>query len=407
MDPFNGVSVAKVDGGLGRVNPSLDGTALLVIESSVAPSGLALGAVRRLLSVKEAEELGITAAYDDTNDLLAHYHIDEAFRINPDIYLFVLFLSDVGNYAAINAAIRETEIVRIIGICENKTTGPLTDLATKVPAYQTNVVNELAEEKLRIDAILVSGEITDDTAAISTYPTLRALESENISVIVGADKAIVDASAVLTNSAIGTAVGALSRRNVDENLGSVDIDNKPNYAKGQNYFSLTDLGKGRFVQATLQAGQLITALGSAERKDLNDKGYIFIGHYAGFQGYYFSNSCTATVLSSDFCYIENNRVWNKAARGIRQALLPRVKSSILKDRDTGYIRTTEAIDLERLASAPLELMLSADEISGYEVVIDRTQILIDETPLKVAGQIVANGVVFSFEFDLGLTDKID
>lgn len=407
MDPFNGVSVNKVDGGLGRVNPSQDGTALLVIESSVAPSGIALNEVTRLLSVKEAEENGITPTYDDTNDVLAHYHIDEAFRINPDIYLFVLFLDDVTNYAAINAAIRETEIVRIVGICENKTVAPLIDVASKAPAYQSNVVDELAGEKLRIDAVLVSSEITDDTAAISTYPTLRDLQSENVSVIVGTDKAIADASAVLSNSAIGTAIGALSRRAVDENLGSVDIANKPDYAKGQNYFSLTDLAKGRFIQAQLQAGQLITSLNSAERKDLNDKGYIFVGYYAGFQGYYFSNSCTATELSSDYAYIENNRVWNKAARGIRQALLPRVKSSILKDRDTGYIRNTEAKDLEQLAAAPLEAMMAADEISGYEVVIDRTQILIDETPLKVAGQIVANGVVFSFEFDLGLTDKID
>jgi hypothetical protein len=407
MDPFNGVSVNKVDGGLGRVNPSLDGTALLVIESTVAPSGIALNEVTRLLSVKEAEENGITAAYDDTNDVLAHYHIDEAFRINPDIYLFVLFLEDISDYSAINAAIRETEIVRIVGICENKTAAPLTDLATKVPAYQANVVDELASEKLRIDAVLVSGEITDDTAAISTYPTLRDLDSENVSVIIGTDKAIADASAVLSNAAIGTAIGGLSRRAVDENLGSVDIANKPDYAKGQNYFSLTDLVKGKFVQAQLQAGQLITALNSAERKDLNDKGYIFVGYYAGFQGYYFSNSCTSTELSSDYCYIENNRVWNKAARGIRQALLPRVKSSILKERETGYIRNTEAKDLEQLAAAPLEAMMAADEISGYEVVIDRTQILIDETPLKVAGQIVANGVVFSFEFDLGLTDKID
>lgn len=407
MDPFNGVSVNKVDGGLGRVNPSLDGTALLVIESTVAPSGIALNEVTRLLSVKEAEENGITATYDDTNDLLAHYHIDEAFRINPDIYLFVLFLEDISDYSAINAAIRETEIVRIVGICENKTAAPLTDVTTKVPAYQANVVDELASEKLRIDALLVSGEITDSATSISDYPTLRDLESENVSVIIGTDKAIADASAVLSNAAIGTAIGALSRRAVDENLGSVDIANKPDYAKGQNYFSLTDLVKGKFVQAQLQAGQLITSLNSAERKDLNDKGYIFVGYYAGFQGYYFSNSCTATELSSDYCYIENNRVWNKAARGIRQALLPRVKSSILKDRDTGYIRNTEAKDLEQLAAAPLEAMMAADEISGYEVVIDRTQILIDETPLKVAGQIVANGVVFSFEFDLGLTDKID
>jgi len=188
---------------------------------------------------------------------------------------------------------------------------------------------------------------------------------------------------------------------------SVDIENKPSYAKGQPTFPLTDSGRGRWVSAVLQNGEEVSSLTATEKQALTTKGYIFIGTYVGLAGLFFSDSPTCDLASSDYAYIENNRVWNKASRAIRQALLPRVKSNILKDTTTGFIRTTEAKELEQIAKNSLNAMEAAEEISGSAVFIDPEQVIDNATPLNVKAQIVVNGIIYDIVVDLGLTNKLD
>jgi hypothetical protein len=400
-DPFKGTTVNKLEGGLGRTVANTDGVFLLVIAGAVATASVDLNVAEKVLDLQAAEALGIDATYDDTNDILAHHHISEAFRVNPDAQMY-LMLSDGTNLAAnICTAVRTYPDIKIIGFAETITATP-TAIATQVALFQTDVVDELENDKILIDTCLIGGDQFASATAIADYPTLRTLDAENVAVIIAQDPAVASIKAEYANyTAIGTALGALSRRSVNENLGSVDIANKPNYAKGLDYFSLTDVNRGLWMNASIQSGKTVASLTSAERAALNEKGYNFVGNYAGYAGFYFSNSVTATAATSDYTYIENNRVWNKAARAVREALLPRVKSNILKDTTTGFIKDTEAKELEVLAEKPLQNMVSAGEISGYDVYVNPAQALVDETPLQVTGEIVYNGIAFSFEFDLG------
>lgn len=140
---------------------------------------------------------------------------------------------------------------------------------------------------------------------------------------------------------------------------------------------------------------------------MNDKGYIYAASYEGYAGVYFQNSPTATAKTSDYAYIENNRVWNKAARIIRQALIPVVKGTVKKDPQTGFIRSTTISYWEGLVNKALENMIIDDEISGFDFYINPKQIVNDESPVTGKAQIVADGIVHEFEIDLGLTNQIN
>lgn len=402
---LEGVKVNRQNGGLNRKNPSTDGVCLLIIGGAVAATSLALKVAKELISVEDAVALGIDPAYDDTNDILAHHHIDEFFRVNPNGNLFVVLDDGSLTTANIKNIVKDNASIKGIGFVRNAALAPA-DMDVYVSAYQT-MVTELRAESRNISSVLVEGGVFDDETLISAYPDARAYEAENVSIVIGQDPII---RAVKTEhetyAAIGTALGAFSVRNVNENLGSVDIEKKPSAFRGNSNYPLTDGTRQRWLGAKLQDGRDFSSLTTVEIKALADFGYILIGFYNGYPGYYFTDSHTCTESASDYSRIENNRVWDKAAALGRTALLPRVKSNLLKDPTTGFIREIEATELEQLAETAIGTMEAAGEISGVSIYIDPAQDLSNDTPLKVKGQVVFNDIIHEMEFDLGLTNKL-
>lgn len=402
---LNGVTVNRLNGGLGRKNPSTDGVALLVIGGAVAATGLAIKTAKEIISINEAEALGITPTYDDTNDILAHHHIEEFFRLNPNGNLFVVLDDDTITNAELKTILKNNATIKLVGFVRNAAAAPA-DMDAYVSAYQT-MVNELRAESRNVSAVLVEGGVFDNATLISAYPDARAYEAENVSIVIGQDPAVRAVKAAHeTYAAIGTALGALSVRNVNENLGSIDIESKPFGSRGKTNYSLTDADADKFLTAKLQDGKDFNSLSSTEIGVLADKGYILIGYYNGYPGYYFTDSHTCIEKASDYSRIENNRVWDKAANLGRNALLPRVKGNLLKDPTTGYIRDVEATELEALAQNAIKTMEASGEISGVSIYIDTKQQISDTVPLQVKGQVVFNDIIHDMSFDLGLTNKL-
>jgi hypothetical protein len=402
---LNGVTVNRLEGGLGRKNPSTDGVVLLVIGGAVAPTGLAIKLAKQIISLSEAEALGITPSFDDTNDILAHHHIDEFFRINPNGNLFIVLDDGTLTTANIKTIVKENSTIKGIGFVRNAAAAPA-DMNAYVSAYQT-MVTELRSESRNISSVLVEGGVFDAATLISAYPDARAYDAENVSIVIAQDPII---RAVKTQhetyAAIGAALGAFSVRSVNENIGSLDVETKPSAYKGNATYPLTDADRLRWLSAKLQDGRDFSSLTTAEIKALATKGYIAVGFYNGFAGYYFTDSHTCTESASDYSRIENNRVWDKAATLGRTALLPRVKGNLLKDQTTGFIRDIEAAELQSLAQTAIETMESAGEISGASIYIDPRQSVSDDSPLQVKGQVLFNDILHAMEFDLGLTSKL-
>jgi hypothetical protein len=196
----------------------------------------------------------------------------------------------------------------------------------------------------------------------------------------------------------------LAVRQVNENLGSVDILNKPPAQRGNESYPLSN--GIVWAKPALSGGTDIYTLTNVQVRDLTSKGYVFASSYEGFAGVFFNSSPTATALSSDYAYIENNRVWNKAARIIRTTLIPRIKSTLKKDPNTGYILATAAAGLKAICDASLKTQLiDTNEASGAEAFISPKQIVTESNPLKIRALVVVDDIIHEMTIELGLTTQ--
>ena len=69
---------------------------------------------------------------------------------------------------------------------------------------------------------------------------------------------------------------------------------------------------------------------------------------------------------------------------------------------TGKLRDTAITDLENIGKKPLQAMLVASEISGFDLVIPAGQNPNDQTPLLVKTTVTLGAIVHTFEVDLSL-----
>ncbi len=389
MAELQGVNVEKLQGGLGRSNDSTDNHVAII--GSGIPAGAIADAVNNagkgvvLNSPYDAELLEINESFDANNDVQLYDQIVEFFRLAPEATLY-LFNSDVE--ADLQGFLNYNKNIK--GYALNVTG---VDVAAEVAKHQ-NIINAFAAENRLIDFAIVGIDGLADFAV-----DLFALAAGNVSVLAACDNGEGKVS-------IGSALGMLAIRAVNENMGSVDIKNKPRSKRGTADYTLTDTILGRWLTAYLPDGREVAEVSNEELQNIINKGYIIAAGYEGYAGMFFENSYTCIERASDFAYIENNRVWNKAARLMRTTLLPRVKGVVKKDPTTGYIASTTVSAWKQLLNRALDTMVVADEISGYEVDIDPKQVVNATQPVRIKGSIVADGIVYEFDLTVGLTNSI-
>lgn len=404
---FKGAIINKNDGGLGggkvtdRVSVLIAGMTAseLVLNNSAYP----------LLQIEDAEALGINLTSDDEQNILVYEHLSEAFRLSPETPVHLITVptttkvSDLKNLVELKAALRSIEGINTIAIA-----GLMADetLQSAVSGAQL-LVDSFAEEHILIDAVLIEGNGSYLTGDIATYPNLREMNAPNVSVIIAQDADVANRKSGYSGyAAIGSALGMLMVRYVHENLGSVDVENKPRRRKGENDYSLTDRKNAKFLSVQLSNGKKFSELTYSDQKKLNELGYIYAGSFAGYGGVFFSDSHTCEESSSDYCYIERNAIWNKAARIIRHILIPRVRSKVESDPTTGYVKHTTITDWDGRVRSALESMIAAGNIADFDIYIDPQQTAISSDPFMIKVRLVADGVVHEFEVDLGYTNKL-
>lgn len=394
MGELSGVKIQKLQGGLGRKNPSTDSHVALIIKPTAnAPLDLVIansGKGLILTSVSQAESLGLTESASANGDTPFYEHITEFFRLAPE---GTLYLYNSKTAANIVAFLKENKEVKGFAIVDDF--GVLTQTVIAAD-YQTNVIDVLALENRLIDF----GILGINGFSFADAEDLTELTSPQISIL-------VVGSGTSSFAAAGALLGMIAVRKVNENLASVDIQNKPLEKRGTVDYSLTDKNKGLWLAPKLTDGVSIQSLTSAQITTLDNYGYIFAASYEGYPGVFFTNSKTCIAQASDYCFIENNRVWNKAARAIRVSLIPEVKGVVKKDPKTGYIKSTTVSRWTGIANKALEQLLSNDEISGFKVFIDPAQTPTITTPVNIEAEVVADGIVHKFEVALGLTNSIN
>lgn len=392
MAQLAGVNIEKLQGGLERqalgtddhVAMILTGMAETALHDAVNNSGQ--GVVVR--SVYDAEQLGFNESFDANESVNYYDQIVEFFRLAPDATLYLFSTDDVEEITGFLNANKDIKGYAIDYYNDENT------IEAKDLGEHQAIIDNLAAENRLIDFAVM---------CLSIIKTLEldlfTLECPNVSVSLACEKADGLAS-------IGSVLGMLAVRKVSENLGSVDIEQKPLQSRGGRDYPLTNVSLGRWTDSFLPNGISVGSMAKSELNALIEKGYIVAASYEGYPGFFLENSYTAVERTSDFAFIENNRVWNKAARIIRETLLPRVKSKVKKDPTTGYIASTTVSYWQTLLEKNLNRMVVEDDISGFQVSIDHKQIVNSTQPVKVKALIVADGIVHEFEVAVGLTNNV-
>lgn len=407
MNAFNGVIINKMHGGLVRATDTSDRTVVLICGGTAIVGKLDYYKPVFLNSLYALEQLGCTEATDTANKELLYYHASEVFRLSPERELWVIVVPKAGKVSELMAeeqflsGLRSVKGVNTIGIAGLAAD---TSLEAAINASQL-MVNKMREDHIYIDVVLMEG-LGTYIDSIADAVNLRELDAENISVVIAQDKDVAD-EAYKNHAAVGSALGMLSVRYVHENMGSVDIENHPRTAKGTPDYSMIDITTGRWINPALSSGTLMTDISKADQTTLNDKGYIYANSFQGYTGVFLSNSHTCVDKASDYAYIEYNAVWNKAAKLVRNTLIPRVRGQVKADPNTGYIATDTISYWDSLVRKSLNAMVNAGDIADFDIYINPNQAAVSDKPFNIQVKMVANGVVHEFEIDLGFTNKID
>ena len=335
---------------------------------------------------------GVDAFFD-----VMHYHISEYFRLQPkgDLYVGIYAVTggidlskieDVQNYALGE--------IRQIAVYDHNTAFSSGAIST----LQSSAVT-LANAEKRC-SVLYAADFVGLTLA--SLPNLRALASDRVSVVVAEDttidslgaksvgKDLVDEKAY-SITCIGAALGAVSLASVSENIANIERFNlvqgiellEPGFAEGTKY----------------------RETGEALETQLHDYGYIYIKNHQGISGTYFNDSSTCEAGNDDFAYIESQRSMDKAIRGIRAALLPKLNGQLLVDADGKLSFTTVSI-FEAAAQKPVDDMVIAQELSAAKIVIDPDQDVLGTSEISVTAELIPVGIARKITLKIGFTTAL-
>lgn len=367
----------------------VSGFVAYLLEADI-PAAFKAEPVQAVSTIDKAEELGITADATAWSVKMLHYQLEEVFRINPSITLYVgLFskpesmtfqeLKTVQNYA--EGAIRQMAIW-------NGDTAPTADNIVKLEAVADSLDTENAPLST-LYAPLVSN--------YKNLPSNLATNNPRVSVVIaqagsgtGAELyKSKDNKTKATVSAIGVALGTLSKAAVHQCIAWVK-----NFPSG---ISMPALGDGTLVR-TIDKGEL-------EKLDTNR--YLFLNNVVDVAGSYWNDSHTMDSPTSDYAAIESVRTMDKAVRGIRTYLTPELGGNVYIDPDTGKLQSYTVSHLETTANIPLEEMEKAGELSGYKAEIDAEQDVLSTGTIEVTIKNVPVGVVRKFKVKIGFVKSLE
>lgn len=391
MSGLSQVVVNVGSSGLGRRPINQDKISGILFFNDTLPSGFSTtNRVQKVYSLAEAELLGI--AEGSVNHDVNWYHISEYFRINPIGELWI------GFFAVPASTYDFTEITTMMTISAGEIrqlavyANGLTFASAQVTTIQAIVDAQPAAFKQF--SVLYSGNMAAITAVTgwAAVTDLRTLTARKVTVVIaesgsGAGLALATSKAY-SITAIGAALGALSKASVEQSIG-----NPAN-------FNISD-GIEMEVPA-LSNGDLTTALTLTALGGLKDKGYLIaIKRLPDISGTYFERCPTAIVATNDYAWIETNRVVDKAIRLIRTALIPQLNGTVLLKAD-GTLRDDSVGYYQDLAQTPLTQMEADSEISAGLAQIDPTQDILGTSNLIISVQIVPVGIAETITVNIGL-----
>ncbi len=393
MAGLSKVTINVGTSGLGRRPPNEDKISGILFFSSL-PSGFASDdRVKKVFSLEEAEDLGITVALFPVH----HYHISEFFRGNPIGELWIgIYAIPGGSYtfaeieSMVKAAAGEIRQLAVYA-------GALTYATSQVTTIQS-VINAIDGDGFKQFSVLYAANMEAITAVSgwSSVGDLRALNARKVTVVAAQDGSGTGAALYVSQSqsitAIGLALGMLSRAAVQESIG---------------YPAAFDLSDGTEMEVpALANGDLWNDLTPTALGGLKDDGYLVaLKRLPDYAGSFFERVPTSVPFTNDFAFIENNRVVDKAIRYIRKALIPQLNATLYLN-DDGTLRADTVGYFQDLGQDQLDFMIADGEISGGKCLVDPKQDVLSTSELAVTIKILPTAVDEFITVNIGLTTSL-
>lgn len=391
----NSIQIIKGNGGVPKTLPGNDHYSgfLMYLADANLPSGFSTtDRIKLIGTIESAEALGIVSDSTDWEIRALHYHLSEAFRVNPAIMLYVgLYTTPVSTYTFVEIktlqAFAEGKLRQVAVYAYDKALS-----STELTALQG--IATTLDAQFRPLQIIYCPKIAN-ISGLST--SLVATGLRNVSVVIGQAGDGVGAalfvhadntSNAYSVSLAGLALGHLSLAKVHESIAWVEA-----FPSGIAVPAFAD-------------GTLVRDCDVAVITALDDKHYLFLNYQGDIAGSFWNDSYTMDLITSDYTYIEANRSMDKAIRGIRTNLASKLSGPIYLDPTTGKLNPNDVADLELIAGKQLEDMEKARELSGYKVEIDPNQDVLSTSQVEFVIQKVGVGVMRKFKVTIKNTTQI-
>lgn len=392
------LTITRTNGNIVRSLAGEDHISGLVFYSATLPTATegvdgftATERIHAISSPETAEKYGITADAEAWETRVLHYTLASIFNMNPGVSLYV------GIFKPAAGANAFSEIKQI----QNYAGGRLRQVGVWNGAVELSdtLVNSLQSVRTTLEAqnkplsILYAPKVSDVTALPSD---LAKIGRNGVSVIIGQDGAGVadelyrDAAnaAKASVSALGDALGAVSKAKVHESIAWVES-------------FPTNIAVAAFGD-----GKKLRDLDDEVIKTLDNSRYIFLRTYDGLAGCFFNDNHTLDVPTSDYAFINDVRTMDKAVRGVRTYLLPKLGRPMKVDADTGKLERTAVEHLITTGNKALEEMAKAGELSGYRFDIDPDQNILATSRVRGVIKNVAVGVMRNLDLEIGYATSV-
>lgn len=366
--------VQKLNGGLGRRNPSADMITGSVM-NAVATSEMVLGNIYTLKNIQEVETLGITKDYDQTHKVLVYERLRRFFIHNPSITVHFMpvaqgvtltqMVDKDNNYLARLLREKAGEIVQVsVALNPKEDYTPVIETGLDKDSidaiYKAQALSNTEWTKDRYTEIYIEGRSFSGTSEAAL--NLRTLLSEcpDISVVIGADFEVSGRGDLYKGyAAVEDFAAMVSKAAVSQNAGEQIND-----------FNMTHVDEKIFIVPGLSSGTRLGNYSDTDLDTLDSKGYIFfapvfgLGRVSSTSGIFINDTHTCDKITSDYAYTENNRTIKKAIKLAKTALTPKVKGRLYVDENTGFMAVETVKDLETTTKVSLDPMVAAGDISG-------------------------------------------
>lgn len=391
------LTVTRTNGNLVRSLAGEDHISGLVFYSATLPTAdegtagyTATERIHAISSIETAEKYGITANAEAWETKVLHYTLDSIFNMNPGVSLYVgIFTPATGDNAF-------SEIKQI----QNFADGRLRQVGVWNGSVELteNIVNSLQSVATTLEAqnkplsILYAPKVADVTSLESYVKTGR----KNVSVIIAQDgegtaAALYKDSENTTKasvSALGDLLGAVSKAKVHQSVAWVEE-------------FPTNIAVAAFGDGTKYRD-----LDAATIEELDADRFVFCRTYDGFGGTFFNDNHTLDLPTSDYAYISDVRTMDKAVRGIRSYLLPKLGRPMKVDANTGKLERITVEHLITTGNKALEDMERNGELSGYKFDIDPDQNILSTSRVRGVIKNVPVGVMRNLDLEIGYAASV-